>query len=511
MKTITLFTPERKRNSNRSLHIPGLLILIILLISSAQKLNGKNQSSLDSGADTLYSVKQLNEDFTVLLEALEEGHPGLYRYAPAKIFDKLFAKTKQSLDKPMSEIDFFLKLDTLIAGIHCGHTRIGLSSTLNSHINNSRITIPFSFKFINNKTYLLNNYSEKKDLITGGEVISINGNSIGSIIRKMLPLISSDASILTYKYRYLEKANNFSRLYALLYGIDTSFTIIYSSPVNSKPDTLKVKGISKTTMLKIAETRYPGQYAESLPVSLTYKNDTAILTVRTFNSSIYAESKVDYENFLKEAFNEFREKNIKNLIVDLRNNDGGDDIYGKILASYFFDKPFYYYNSLEFKDTSYNFLKYTNISNEDWTAQTKTSRKNSNNLYDYTDHPNLGKQENLSPGFQGKVYILINGNSFSTTGEVVSVLHYNKKAEFMGEECGAAYYGSNSGFIAVLTLPNTKMRISIPLLKYTMAVDNYDKNHGVIPDIPFSPDIKEIVEGKDPEMEYLLNLINNMK
>ena len=500
-------TQHRKENTRGILDDLGLLILMILLFISPVSSNAENGNTINCSKDTLYTVKQLKEDFFILRNALEEGHPGLYRYTLKKEFDKMFEKIDQSLDEPMSEIEFFLELNPLIADIHCGHTRMGLSSATTSFINKSLITIPFSFKFINNKTYFLYNYSEIKDLKMGSEVISINGNPIDSIIQRMLPLISSDAHIQTFKYRYLEKENNFSRLYALLYEQSTFFSIVYKSLLNNEKETLKVKGISKEAMVKIAEARYPELYINTSPISKTYKNDIAILTIHTFNSSEYTECKIDYIKFLKETFNEFKENNIKSLIIDLRNNDGGDDVYGKILASHFFDKPFNYYRSLQFKDTSFNFLKYTTISNEEWKELTKTAKKDSNNWYDYTDHPNLGKQENLSPHFNGKVYVLINGNSFSTTGEVTSILHFYKKAKFVGEECGADYYGSNSGFIAVLTLPNTKMRISIPLLKYMMAVNNYPEDRGIIPDYPFSPDMKDLVNGKDSEIEYVEKLI----
>ena len=500
-------TQHQKENSRVILDDLGFLILMMLLFISPLSSNAENGNIINCSTDTLYTVKQLKEDFVILRNALEEGHAGLYRYTLKEEFDKMFDKIDQSLTESLSEIDFFLKLDPLITNIHCGHTRMGLSSPTNSFINMSPITIPFSFEFINNKTYILYNYSEIKDLIMGGEVVSINGNPIDSIVQKMLPLISSDAQIQTFKYHYLKKANNFSRLYALLYGQCTSFSIIYKSPLNNEKETIDVKGISKAKMMKIAEERYPELSKKLPPISKRYENEIPILEIRTFNSSEFAESNISYPAFLKEAFNEFKENDIKNLIIDLRNNDGGDDEYGKILASYLFDKPFYYYKKLEFKKTAYDFLECTDLLSEEWESFVKDAKKNSNDWYDFIDHPNIGEQKNLDPSFNGKVYILINGNSFSTTGDITSIIHFNKKAKFIGEECGAAYYGSNSFVIPVLTLPNTKIRISIPLIKYTLAVDGYPTNRGIIPDYPIYTDIKDLVNGKDSEMEYLIKLI----
>ena len=509
MKNSIQPTQHRKENTRGILYNLGLPILMILLFLSTTNSNGENINTLNNNIiDTLYTVKQLKEDFVILHKALEEGHAGLYRYTPKAEFDEMFEKIKQSLNKPMSEIEFFLKLDPLIANIHCGHTRMGLSSSTISFINKSPITIPFSFEFINKKTYLLYNYSELKNLMMGGEVVSIKGNPIDSIVQKMLPLISSDAHIQTFKYHYLKKANNFSRLYALLYGQSASFSIIYKSPLSSKEDTLEIKGISKEAMMKIADERYPELSVKSQPISKRYENGIPVLEIRTFESIEYEESNISYVAFLEETFREFKENGKKNLIIDLRNNDGGEDENGKILASYLFDKPFNYYQALEFKNTSYDFLKYTNISAEEWEGLVKGLKKNSNGWYDFTDYPNIGEQNNSTPYFNGNVYVLINGNSFSTTGELTSIIHFNKKAKFVGEECGAAYYGSNSGIIPLLTLPNTKIKISIPLLKYTMAVDNYPKDRGIIPDYPFLTDMKDLVNGKDAEMEYLLKLIS---
>ena len=101
----------------------------------------------------------------------------------------------------------------------------------------------------------------------------------------------------------------------------------------------------------------------------------------------------------------------------------------------------------------------------------------------------------------------MNGGSFSTTGEALSIIHFNKKAIFVGEECGAAYYGSNSGIIPVLTLPNTKIRLSVPLFKYTMAVNDNPTNRGIVPDYPIFIDIMDLIDKKDSETEFLLKLI----
>ena len=87
------------------------------------------------------------------------------------------------------------------------------------------------------------------------------------------------------------------------------------------------------------------------------------------------------------------------------------------------------------------------------------------------------------------------------------MIHFHKKARFVGEECGAGYYGNTSGFGAFLTLPNTKLTIGIPMVKYAMAVSGYPPDRGIIPDYPVDPEMSDLLNGRDTEMEFVLELI----
>ena len=84
---------------------------------------------------------------------------------------------------------------------------------------------------------------------------------------------------------------------------------------------------------------------------------------------------------------------------------------------------------------------------------------------------------------------------------------YHKRAVFIGEETGGGYYGNTSGATTILKLPETGIKIYIPLIKYVSAVSDYPNGRGIIPDHHVEASIKEILEGQDPVMEYTLELI----
>lgn len=495
--------------------ISQILVLSFCLISLYfQSIDAQDIKKDAFDPENKFSVKQLKNDFIVLQQALEEGHGGLYRYTPKEELDKQFNSIFNNLKQPLTEIEFLRLIVPLVANINDGHSGITPSRSYEVHLRKQPILLPFKLKLIKGKVYLFRNYSDDENFVLGGEVVSINEQSISKIIDRMLEVLPSDGHIQTSKYRKLESTTLFGTLYNLLFGKTTSFSIAYRNPDDNSLKTIKLNGLTNQELNSIFEKRYPDAAKNLPPIELEYRNDIAILTVRTFGGMSYRRPKISFPEFLKQSFQEFEEKKIQRLIIDLRNNGGGSDLYGKLLAAYLIDKPFQYYKALEVKKNEFQFFAHTNIPPKRRKLPGKGYSKNERGWYDSLGHPNLGMQKPLKPTFKGKVYILINGGSFSATGECTSVIHFHKKAKFVGEECGAGYYGNTSGFVPTLILPNTKIRVRVPLVRYTMAVSGYALDRGIIPDYPVFPTIKDVLSGKDTELDFVIKLIkksNNKK
>src|SRR6266568_843556 len=74
--------------------------------------------------------EKLREDFRILRSALEEGHPGIYRYTPKAELDSVFDATAARIDRPMTALEFYRVLAPVVAALKCGHTSMGLSEEL---------------------------------------------------------------------------------------------------------------------------------------------------------------------------------------------------------------------------------------------------------------------------------------------------------------------------------------------------------------------------------------------
>ena len=457
-----------------------------------------------------YPVEALKEDLEILWDMLEEGHGGLDRYTPADALKRSFDAAGNGLTGPLTEFEFYSRLLPLVAEIKDGHTRLMLSPAASADLDARPVFFPFGLRFLNDKIYLFRNLSSDAGIKDGAELLAIDGTPAKDVVAALLPLVPGDAGIRTGLLRRLEHPDAFGRLLALRYGQRDYRRIRYRPFQGGEARERTVPGITAFDIVRLLRERYPAT-AESRPAyELSFKGATAVLTIRAFADDPDG-TRPRFPDFLNETFRSLGDKKTPSLIVDLRGNGGGMDEYGKLLFAHVMDRPFLYYWALETKKDRYDLFRYTNETPEGAEELARPLRKNARGGFDVTGHPNRGLQTPREPRFAGRVAILIDGGSFSATGETTSAFHYYKKAVFFGEECGSGYYGNTSGFMVTATLPRTRIRIRIPLVLYTMAVEGYPKDRGIVPDFPVTPKIEDLLAGRDPVMARALLFLETGK
>jgi C-terminal processing protease CtpA/Prc len=193
----------------------------------------------------------------------------------------------------------------------------------------------------------------------------------------------------------------------------------------------------------------------------------AVLTIRSFS---YYDNKEKFYAFIDSAFEQIHRSAVLNLILDLRNNSGGDPFCAVHLLSY-----------LETKQAPY----FARVYDE----------------YETLAQPIPVAEKNA---FSGKLYVLINGGCFSSTGHLCALLKYHERGIFIGEETGGTYE-CNDAHVR-LTTSVTHLNLNVARMTYTAAVKGISRETGIMPDYPVEPSISDFLEGRDAVKEFAVYL-----
>jgi enterochelin esterase-like enzyme len=456
--------------------------------------------------DESLAPEELLADFRIVRRALDEAHGGIYRYTSKAELDRLFNRGEESLRKPLSVLEFYRVLAPVVAAIKCGHTGVYLPKDFMKTYTATNGILPLQVRVLAGKVYVWRDLSGAPASLTGKEIRSINGVPASTIVEKMPTATSGDGDIQTNRMWRLGGWTFSSELLALL-GLRGPYDLgLWDA--KKREINVRLVGAARTRLEEMARARFPQDQGPRTAAELTFLDQgmIAVMRIHAFGGIVDAERKKTLREFYQESFGAMNKRGTKTLVLDVRDNGGGEDELGKLLLSYLLDRPFTYYdrlviNALEFPTLQQyaNCPKVPKDRVEPMPNGKYRAREHS--------HPNLGLQQPGRPTFQGRVLMLINGGCFSTTAEFLSVAHYRKRATFIGEESGGGYYGNTSGPVPALTLPHTKLVVYVPLVAYYLAVNGQEAaGHGVLPDHPVHYTIEELLAGEDKELTLALDL-----
>lgn len=511
--------------------LAALLSISLISCNSVKKYNETINSK--------HTVAELHKDIDFTFKKIKKLHPSLYWFISQENLDNKIDSLKNSITKPLTSKEFYFILSPLVSEIRQGHNSVDypLDRLEKEDILDKKETSNYFSKLrfdnVEGKVIISEVYDSIKKL-ENAELLKIDDFEVNDLMKKYNGLRSSDGFNTTFierrkglmlkSYYFIENPTLDSVTLKLKQNdsiFDTTFYRI-KKPVEEKDTTEEVELTDEEKSKIKKEKKRKSKYEISRGYNKntkTYTRDYKFLEDSTVGYlKIRGFMNGPYFDLYDEFFAEVDTAECSSIIIDLRDNLGGRLAEIHYLMTYLADSTFVTMNKMESK---------TRIprTNSIWSSNNKPLMiliKTIATPFLYTYEQITSKKENgivyhnmkaskptepFENAFKGKVYVLINGNSFSASSIISTNLQGSKRATIVGEETGGTFNGTVAGVFKNITLPNTKLNVKFGLgmikAPYTETPDGY----GVIPDYTILPTLNNRKKGIDTELGFVLNKI----
>lgn len=464
----------------------------------------------------------LVEDFELIKTMLLEVHPGLYRYNDEASIQKGLAELKKAFSSPVTHAEAYLAISKMLASLQCGHTFASFfnqNGLIKSVIHWQQDKVPFTFRWVKDRMIVQYDATQDQVLPKGTEILRINGTRTQDILAELIPYVSSDGAGRAARVAQLEvqgfdfRYDAFDVFHPLVFPLQKpEWQLEIKRVGEASTEEVVLPAITSAERHKTLVKRYT-TFPKDRNAMLSYdviEDGIGVLKLGSFGLMGWKRLTKDYKAFYKEAFTTFAKNKVKHLIIDIRDNMGGNDEMKDELATYF-DIDRFIDDSREGRTRYLYFpevLKtYVQSWGNPWYYDLSTDKpEQKDGYYLFPRSHSINQKNKRKPAvFKGKVYLLTSPRNGSLAYYLAKDFKTFKLGTSLGQETDGNLRGINGGQILFLRLPNSGIEIDFPIMGDFSLTPQ--PNEGVKPHIAIQTSVEDAQMGTDTEMEYVLKMI----
>ncbi|AEW86976.1 peptidase S41 [Flavobacterium columnare] len=521
--------------------IKNLIVgLILILFQNCQSVHKANQH-----IETPIAIKKLHKDIDFVQRKLFKLHPSLEFYINKKDLKFKFDSLKQSIKNPLKPNEFYFGISRVVASVRQGHTAI---QPLYKQFTRSELkylkkkgAYPlslFSFSYIDDELIITQNYSKDITIKTGTVIKKIQGITPQYLFAKYKGTDASDGYNQTYYNRAF--ANKIVNYFKLEKQITDSIQVEFSYKDSLYKKLLTrvalTKGFKKEKTKKSAdsikkrsknEKEFRRAHEKELEIKksifgydeikkeftrqLIYPTTDSSLVVLRIKKFVGGKQSKAYALIFKEIEN----KKGKTLVLDLRNNGGGSIEEIKNLFTYISPDFVNFVDTLKVTNrTSLATNMFRNVPKGilislapivvPYIIKNLFLIKKSPKGFFYQKSKLTDRLQPKDNNYQGKLYVLIDGGSFSASSVISANLQNINRGIFVGEETGGAFNSTVAGTLPILTLPHSKLKFRVGMMEIGVVKKSTIKGRGVMPQVAITSKKEDYQNNKDAELQWIL-------
>jgi hypothetical protein len=452
------------------------------------------------------SPQKADSDIALLREIVTTLHPGLYRYASPSAIDAGLRKLERSWTTEPGLQSRYLNLSRFLATIKCGHSYANFfnqKKAVAGELFSGQTRLPFTFRWIGKQMVVLADQSGSGQLPRGTIVAAINDVPAGDMLAKLLPFARADGNNDAKRRALLSVSGADS-----IEFFDVFHGLLFDAAGGSHKLRIRKPGTINETIVDLpALTLEQRQgfirkrdYRGDAPVWDWEMRDDGIAVLTMDGWALY-NSKWDWQGWLNDRLDSLR--GAKGLIIDIRENEGGNDCGDAILAR------------LAAKDVikplANRLVRYRKVpahlnayldtwddSFRDWgdNVEPFDGRYFRQTLWEDPVLPAKG------PRIDVPMVVLTSAQNSSATFQFASLCRASGIGTLLGETTGGNQRGINGGAFFFARLPESGIEFDVPLVGYFPAGRPPDA--GITPNIAVSPTAEDIASSYDRQMQIAI-------
>lgn len=419
----------------KNLLLSSLLLSVCLLpvtsVASSPTLKPAGHATVTTEK---FTPTQLQQDLQSLRAFIDATHPEISHSASPEQLEQTFASIEKSLIQPMTANEFWhqtAKLNPLFNDAHWSVNLPEAESDMQQLIKKTGGVFPL-------EVHMRPDGELTVLALAGGGETPWRGATIESINGVQAPLLSRQLLALRHGDTPLNRANllgpSFQLYYASVFGTPAEFS-------------LQLKQHDKVSSVKLPASKQAaviGKTSENFLDNFSYRaldTHTAYLKLGTF----YWPDEQQIGTFTKEAFSKIQQSAAKTLIIDVRENRGGND-------SAWIDHVMPYLADQPFRVGSHSKKK---------VIASRASATEPAGLVIESEFKTWYPPQLTNPlRFKGKVVVLTGRRTYSSAVQFSNVMQDFGFATLAGE--GSYARARSTGGIQFFTLPHSKLEIIVP-------------------------------------------------
>ncbi|MDE6008337.1 MAG: hypothetical protein K2G90_03930, partial [Muribaculaceae bacterium] len=266
------------------------------------------------------SREQAAFDIDALIYGLSQVHPDIFAVCSQADLFRAVNKAKKSLPDSVSKLDLYKAAAPIVAMIGDGHTNLLFPTK--SVFTSDLKRMPLYVDVLTDRSIICKS-SLDSIIKRGDKILSINGVSSDSLINAMMPYVSGERT----HFKISRINSNFTGLFQMLFPAE-EYIVEYQPAETKKKRSHTFPALAFDEIKKRCPTTRSKKKYINYSYSVDSLNNVAIMDFRSF-------SNVDkMTEFADSMFSDLRKRNIKNLIIDIRNNGGGNSAVGDVVLRY---------------------------------------------------------------------------------------------------------------------------------------------------------------------------------